>query len=186
MCFLSNFCFSVSDADVASATEWSVGFAEVAEHELRTAVMVVLGVLEHGLKFVGENLAAVGIDAGGEIDLSLARYREMHYTYALGRDIADDMLLGEGDERAVDGELRATEVFGEARQMDELRLGEDARITAHQRAQQTLLKRRLVQVVEVFLIQGDAYARLEILFVVVDYISRIRQQLQGRVGGQEG
>lgn len=56
--------FPVSDADVARAAERSVGFAEVAEHELRTAVMVVLGVLEHGLKFVGKNLAAVGIDAG--------------------------------------------------------------------------------------------------------------------------
>lgn len=177
--------FSVSDADVASATEWSFGFAEVAEHELRTAVMIVLGVLEHGLKFVGEDFAAVGIDAGGEVHLGLARYGEMHYAYALGRDIADDVLFGEGDERAVDGELRATEVFGEARQMDELRFSEDARITAHQSAEQTLLEGGFVQVVEVFLIQGDAYARLEILFVVVDDISRIRQQLQGRVGGQE-
>ena len=88
----------ICEADVAGVAEGSVGFAEVAEHELGAAVVVVVGVLEHGLEFAGEDFAAVGIDAGGEVDLSLARYGEMYNAHALGGDIPYNVLFGKSDE----------------------------------------------------------------------------------------
>lgn len=69
--------------------------------------------------------------------------------------------------------------------MDELRFGEDTRIAAHQGTEESFLEGRFVDVVEVFLVKQDTYARLEILFVVVGDISRRGEQLQGSVGGEE-
>ena len=59
-------CFSVLQADVASAAAWTVILAEIMQEDLASAQVFLCDIVAHGLKALRKVTLPVGIDFSGE------------------------------------------------------------------------------------------------------------------------